>query len=30
MNINSTIKKLITYASLKLNLQDWDKVYVQK
>ena len=29
MNINSTIKKLITYASLKLDLQDWDKVYVQ-
>lgn len=29
MNINKTIKKLLTYASLKLDLQDWDLIYIQ-
>ncbi len=29
MNINKTIKKLLTYATLKLDLHEWDLVYIQ-
>lgn len=29
MNINVTIKKLLTYASFKLDLQNWDLIYIQ-